>query len=168
MAVRFRVATIADAPLLRQWDDEPAVIESDPKDDWDWEVELARTPDWREQLIAEVGGRPIGIVQIFDPAREETHYWGAVGPDLRAIDIWIGAASDRNRGYGTEMMRLALSRCFAPPAVTAVIIDPLASNVDAIRFYQRLGFSLVGPRRFGDDKCSVHRLNRANWRRQGD
>jgi RimJ/RimL family protein N-acetyltransferase len=73
-------------------------------------------------------GRPIGFVQIIDPAREESHYWGDCEPNLRAIDIWIGEADCLNKGYGTQMMRLAIERCFADPSVTAILIDPLASN----------------------------------------
>lgn len=161
--VTLRAATPADAPLLRRWDEEPHVVQSDPNDDWNWEVELPRNPDWRELLIAEVAGRPVGFLQIIDPAREDSHYWGAVPANLRAIDIWIGEAADLGKGYGTEMMRLALARCFADPAVTAVLIDPLASNVRAIRFYERLGFRAIGPRRFGEDDCLVHELSRADW-----
>jgi aminoglycoside 6'-N-acetyltransferase len=163
MMVILRPAILADAPLLRRWDEQPHVIASDPKDDWNWEQELAHTPDWREQLMAEVGGRPIGFIQIIDPAREETHYWGDCTPNLRAIDIWIGEAADLGRGYGTQMMRLALARCFKDAVVTAVLIDPLADNVRAIRFYQRLGFRVVGPRCFGGDDCLVHELRREDW-----
>ena len=163
--VRLRPAQLADAPLLRRWDDAPHVVASDPNDDWNWEVELDRTPDWREQLMAEVDGRPIGFVQIIDPAREESHYWGDCAPNLRAIDIWIGEESDLGRGFGTRMMELALARCFAAPEVTAVIIDPLASNTRARRFYERLGFTFVEDRRFGDDDCAVYRLDRATWAR---
>ena len=54
------------------------VIESDPNDDWQWETELNRAVPWRDQLIAELDGVPIGFVQILDPAAEETHYWGDV------------------------------------------------------------------------------------------
>jgi aminoglycoside 6'-N-acetyltransferase len=161
--IRLRDATPADLELLRRWDEQPHVIESDPNDDWGWEVELARNPDWREQLIAEHDGRPIGYVEIIDPAREEGHYWGECAPDLRAVDIWIGEASDLGKGHGTEMMQLALERCFAPPSVTAVIIDPLASNVRARRFYERLGFVWVEERQFGADRCAVYRLDRAAW-----
>ena len=163
--VRLRPAQLADAPLLRRWDDAPHVVASDPNDDWNWEVELDRTPDWREQLMAEVDGRPIGFVQIIDPAREESHYWGDCAPNLRAIDIWIGEESDLGRGFGTRMMELALARCFAAPEVTAVLIDPLASNTRARRFYERLGFTFVEDRRFGDDDCAVYRLDRATWAR---
>ena len=86
---------------------------------------------------------------------------------MRAIDIWIGAETDRNKGYGHEMMRLAHERCFADRAVTAIVIDPLASNTRAIAFYQRLGYVTVGPRRLGDDDCLVLRLTRDAWRDMG-
>ncbi|MGL6162125.1 GNAT family N-acetyltransferase [Microbulbifer sp.] len=162
-AMKLRLATPADLDLLRHWDEQPHVIAADPNDDWDWEEELARNPDWREQLIAELDSRPIGFMQIIDPALEDSHYWGDVPGNLRAIDIWIGEARDLGRGYGTRMMELALDRCFADPAVTAVLIDPLASNVRAHRFYERVGFRFVERRQFGEDDCFVFRLERAEY-----
>jgi aminoglycoside 6'-N-acetyltransferase len=161
--VTLRPATLADLELLRHWDDQPHVIASDPNDDWGWEAELGRTPDWREQLIAEVEGRPIGFIEIIDPAREEDHYWGDVPANLRAIDIWIGEAAELGKGYGTQMMRLALARCFADPEVTAVLVDPLVSNTRAHRFYERLGFRRVERRQFGEDDCFVYRLERGEF-----
>lgn len=161
--MNLRHATPADLALLRHWDEQAHVIASDPNDDWHWEVELERNPDWREQLIAEMEGRPIGFIQIIDPAREESHYWGDISDNLRAIDIWIGEATDLGKGYGTKMMQLAIARCFADSAVTAILIDPLTSNTRAYRFYERLGFQFIEPRRFGDDDCFVYRLNRENW-----
>jgi aminoglycoside 6'-N-acetyltransferase len=164
--MRLRVATLADAPLLHAWDGKPHVIAatgSDAGGFYDWEAELPRHVDWRELLIAEVDGRPIGMLQIIDPATEESHYWGDIAPNLRAIDIWIGEEGDLGRGYGSEMMRLALERCFATAAVTAVLIDPLVSNTDAHRFYERLGFRRVERRMFGEDDCYVYRLERGEW-----
>jgi aminoglycoside 6'-N-acetyltransferase len=149
--------------LLRHWDEQPQVVAADPNDDWQWEVELARSPDWREQLIAEVEGHPIGFIQIIDPAREDSHYWGDVPMNLRAIDIWIGEETELGKGYGTQMMQIALARCFADSAVTTVLIDPLASNTCAHRFYERLGFQFVEPRRFGEDDCFVYHLERSDW-----
>lgn len=162
--ISLRSAAAADAALLRRWDEQPHVIASDPNDDWHWETKLARTPEWREQLIIEVAGRPTGFVQNIDPAREDSHYWGACGNDLRAIDIWIGEPDALNRGYGSEAMCLALERCFANPSVNAVVIDPLAGNTRAHRFYERLGFRFLENRRFGSDACRVYRLTRADWR----
>ena len=62
------------------------------------------------------------------------------------------------------MMRLALAKCFADPEVIGIVIDPLKTNTDAHRFYQRLGFTVVGRRMFGDDDCLVHQLTRQDWR----
>lgn len=163
MKLRLRAAGPDDLALLRHWDAQPHVIASDPNSDWQWETELYRDPDWREQLIAELDGRPIGFVEIIDPAREDSHYWGDVDANLRALDLWIGEAEDLGRGYGSEMLRQALARCFADPTVCAVLIDPLASNVRAQRFYRRHGFVPVGERRFGPDRCLVHRLERDAW-----
>jgi aminoglycoside 6'-N-acetyltransferase len=159
----LRPATLTDLGLLRDWDDRPHVIASDPNDDWEWETELDRSPDWREQLIAELDNRPIGFVQIIDPAREDSHYWGDIADNLRAIDIWIGEEADLGKGYGTQMMQMALDRCFVDPAVTAVLVDPLAQNTRVHPFYERLGFQFLTARRFGADDCFVYRLDRSTW-----
>lgn len=102
--MRLRVATPADLALLRAWDAKGHVeAATGPDGDLDWETELKRSVPWRELLIAESDGRPVAAPQIIDPAIEETHYWGEVAPNLRAIDIWIGEEADLGRGYGTTI-----------------------------------------------------------------
>jgi aminoglycoside 6'-N-acetyltransferase len=160
--IELRPALPADIATLRRWEKHPHVPSA--AEDWGWEADLPRRPDWREQLIAELDGRPIGFVQIIDPAREESHYWGDVPANLRAIDIWIGEPDCLGKGYGTQVMRLAIARCFADPAVAAILIDPLAANARAHRFYERFGFRFVERRSFGDDDCFVYRLERATFR----
>jgi aminoglycoside 6'-N-acetyltransferase len=164
--IKLRTATIHDLETLERWDREPHVIESDPNDDWNWSVELNKFPPWREQLIAEVQGRPIGFIQIIDPREEESHYWGDCENHLRAIDIWIGEAEFLGQGYGTAMMELAIERCFVEPMVEAIMIDPLASNQRAIKFYERFGFKFIENRDFGQDFCSVMRLNKFEYRKR--
>lgn len=169
--VRLRPAVAADAALLAAWDREPHVIRAttdDPDaarafDGTDWSEELAAQSEVFRYDIAEVDGRPVGALLTIDPAREPNHYWGDIEPDLRALDIWIGPADALGQGYGSRMMTLAIDACFAAPEVKAIVIDPLASNQDAHRFYRRLGFEPVGRRRFGPDDCLVHRLERAAW-----
>lgn len=161
--IRLRTATFQDLALLQHWDKQSHVIASDPDDDWQWETELQNNPPWREQLVAELNGRPIGFVQIIDPALEESHYWGKVPNHLRAIDIWIGESEDLGKGYGSRMMQLACIRCFADKKVTAIIIDPLASNIKAHRFYERLGFKFKENRKFHDSECKVYQLDREAW-----
>ena len=170
-AVRLRPATVEDADLLAGWDREPHVIAcstDDPDADIafggiEWREEIEAASEVSFHLIAEVAGRPIGVMQIIDPRLEPTHYWGEIEPNLRALDIWIGPPDALGHGHGTRMMTLAINDCFADPKVTAIVIDPLASNVDAHRFYQRLGFRPVERRMFGPDDCLVHRLKRAAW-----
>ncbi|MGE0597175.1 MAG: GNAT family N-acetyltransferase [Hyphomonadaceae bacterium] len=171
--LRIRVATPADIPALERWDREPSVIACATDDseaekafiDADWAEEIAANSDFTCYYIAELDGRPIGAMQVIDPHLESTHYWGEIEPNLRAIDIWIGDAADRNKGHGAAMMRAVIGRCFAEPNVAAIIIDPLNSNTEAHRFYQRLGFKPIGRRLFnGEDDCLVHRLERADWR----
>jgi aminoglycoside 6'-N-acetyltransferase len=167
--ISLRPATPADLGLLRHWDTQPHVIaakDPDDEDDWEWETELARSPPWREQLIAERNGRPIGFVQIIDPAQEDSHYWGEVPQNLRALDIWLGEAADLGKGYGTQIMQRALARCFADANITAVLIDPLASNTRAHKFYERIGFRFVARRWFGDDACLVYQITREEFTRR--
>lgn len=161
--IQLREATIEDLSTLKHWDEQPHVNKSDPNDDWHWEVELPKRHNWRELLIAEANGTPIGFMQIIDPALEETHYWGEIAPGYRAIDIWIGESYNLGKGYGTIMMSQALERCFDNLEVHSVLIDPLSSNTKAIRFYERLGFQFVEDRQFGDDDCSVYMITRAQW-----
>ena len=164
MTVTLRPVVLTDADLVTYWDSKPHVIAATGSDDAaDWGVELATEPAWRDYFIAEDDGRPVGVVQIIDPLLEESHYWGVIDPDLRAIDIWIGEEVDLGRGLGTQMMIQALDFCFATPGVSGVVIDPLEVNVRARRFYERLGFRIVGPRIFGEDECMVYRVDRADW-----
>lgn len=170
----LRPAALADVPLFETWDRAPHVIAAvtdDPESstafaDISWADEIAGASPVSAYYVAEVSGRPVGAMQIIDPRLEPTHYWGEIEAGLRALDIWIGEADALGRGYGEQMMRIALGFCFAEPSVSAVVIDPLASNLRAHRFYRRLGFRALERRRLGTDAddCLVHRLERADWR----
>jgi aminoglycoside 6'-N-acetyltransferase len=58
------------------------------------------------------------------------------------------------------MMRQALAICFADPTVHTILVDPLASNTSAHRFYGRCGFRFIQERWFGEDSCHVFALTR--------
>lgn len=158
--ISLRPASPKDLELLLYWDTKQHVINADPDEDWDWEKELAFDPPWREQLIAELNGEPIGCIVIIDPYEEETYYWGEVPKNLRALDIWIGEEDNLGKGYGTLMMNLAIEKCFADPKVTKILIDPLKTNTKAHRFYERLGFEFVEERVFNGIDCFVYELIR--------
>lgn len=172
--ITLRPIKQSDIPLLEHWDQQPHVIAAksdDPNElteedttDWQNELELI-APDY-QYYIAECVGRPIGVMQIIDPHTEATHYWGEIEPNLRAIDIWIGEADDLGKGYGEQMIREAFKLCFQDLSVTAIVIDPLASNKRAHKFYQSLGFVEEGRRMFEDNDCLIHRLTREVWKQR--
>lgn len=184
-SIHLRDASTDDLALLRHWDNQPHVIacmnDVGEPEDWQWETELKRNLAWREILIAEQQtsenqhhvSQPIGCLHIIDPVQDDSGYWAqylarhqaenAVENHFRAIDIWIGETDCLNKGYGSEMMRQALKRCFAVSRVQAVLIDPLVSNTRAHRFYQRLGFQFAADWQFDDDRCKIFQLHRACW-----
>lgn len=159
LMIEFREANINDLELLEYWGRKKHVIENAPGD-WNWEYELKRKPFWREQLIVEFDKAPIAFVQIIDPFHEETHYWGEIEENKRAIDIWIGEEENFNKGYGTKIMNLVIDRCFQQNEVTGIVIDPMVENVKAIRFYKKLGFEYIEDRILDGNKTKVFEFKR--------
>ena len=162
--VELRPMRFADVALIERWDRDPVVraaLGGAAMHGWDWPEELGRDVPWRELLIAEDDGRPIGFVQLTDAHAEETHHWGEVEPGKWALDIWLGSGADRGRGLGRQVMDAATERCFDRHGAETILIDPLVTNTHAIGFYERYGFETVGERDFDGDRCLVMRLDRA-------
>src|SRR5690606_41406213 len=92
--IKLRKANISDLNILKYWDEQPHVIESDPNDDWNWENELLRNPEWREMLIAELDDKPIGFIQKIGRAscreREETAILGIPASRSDLLASWTG------------------------------------------------------------------------------
>jgi len=160
----YRLAVPADLSTLRYWDQQPHVILSDNDESWEWTLkDLTDNPSWQSLWITQVDGRDVGVIQIIDPAEEETHYWGEMPPHQRALDIWIGEAHDLGKGYGTAFMKMALEHCFSDPKVEAVWVDPLETNQRVHSFYELLGFEWVANRWFDKDYCRVYRMDRSAY-----
>ena len=157
----MRRANLADRDLLVAWDADPDVRASGGDDDWrDWDSVLAEESGYEEFWLAVEDDGPSGIVVLLDAAREPTHYWGDVEPYTWALDIWIGRPDHRSRGLGTAMLRWAIERCFTVHGARRILIDPLETNVRAIDLYRRVGFTDVGPRTFGEDRCLLLEVSR--------
>lgn len=161
--VELRQMRIDDVELLAAWDHDADVAAAlgGPGAKWyDWPTELAREVAWRELLIAEENGRPVGFVQLTDAREEESHYWGDdVSGDVWAIDIWLGSPTDRGRGLGSQLMRLACERCFDRHGAKSVLVDPKTTNQRAITFYRKLGFRPVSERYLDGEDSFVMRLD---------
>ncbi len=164
MDIQLRPARLSDLELIDYWDHKPHVLEAIGEDEYeydDWmEKQLKNPSDYVWLYIAELDGRPIGLIQIVDPANEETHYWGEIDEGYRAMDIWIGEEDDLGKGYGSKMMKLALEKCFEEDNVNAVLVDPLLENKKAHNFYIKNGFEFLRNQEFEDDECAVFIYNR--------
>jgi RimJ/RimL family protein N-acetyltransferase len=78
---------------------------------------------------------PIGHANLRDwPTPHRTAEFG----------ITIGDPGNRGRGYGTEATRLVLRWAFAELGVHNVWLDTVATNVGAIRAYEKAGFREIG------------------------
>lgn len=100
-------------------------------------------------LIAEVEGRPVGLIQ---------HYPVAAYPDYLAdlagvcevpegavsIDYLIGAAENRGRGLGAEMIVTCLQQIWTErPEVTAALVPVHVENRTSWRALERAGFDRI-------------------------
>jgi len=79
-------------------------------------------------------GIPMGFIQYY-----------FADPDTIGLDMWIGTAADRGRGYGVEALRqmVALIR-EKHPQIRELFIDPAEENARAIRCYEKAGFRHCG------------------------
>jgi RimJ/RimL family protein N-acetyltransferase len=137
-----------DLPALLEWLREPDVLYW-----WDNELpdvaaareEFLHAPGARERsYVIEEAERGVGLIQCHHPDQglEYERYAG--------IDIFIGVAAARERGLGTEAVRMLLAYLFEELGVHRVTIDPEVGNARAIRAYEKAGFRFEGVLRGND------------------
>jgi aminoglycoside 6'-N-acetyltransferase len=150
--LRLRPVEERDLPDLVRWNDEPEVLHwwDEHLDSLDAARAEFMTPDpvspgqgYIIEVIAD-GHRAVGYIQWWRRSYDEEDSWSA------GVDIFLGDASDRDRGVGTEAMRTLLAWLFEDQKLHRVTIDPEVGNARAIRSYQKAGFRLDGVLRHND------------------
>lgn len=151
--ITFRSLVESDLPLLHAWLNNPKVAE--------WyglgvenktfptlqEVAANYLPRVRGDLptycyIVYLGERAFGYVQCYRIGNYPD-YCSAINvdPDAWGIDIFIGEDEYRDRGLGTDALRLFVERVlFGRPGVSTAVIAPNPNNARAIRSYEKAGF----------------------------
>ncbi len=104
----------------------------------------------------------VGALQLrIDDLHEADRPTGKFGDQLLGMGIVVG-----DLGCPVGIVVLAQHRCFRVLGARAILLDPLASNTSAIRFYTRLGYRQIDRRVFaGVDDCWVMQLDRSDWER---
>jgi len=88
-----------------------------------------------EMIIVELEGEPVGCFQLsYLPGLMRRGMWRG------QIEVVHVAATRRNSGLGTQMMRWAIERC-RERNCGMVQLTSNKKRLDAHRFYERLGFA---------------------------
>jgi aminoglycoside 6'-N-acetyltransferase len=153
--VDFRRVTDADFPLLRDWLAQPHVARW-----WHHETSIeavrrdfgpaARGEEPCEDLLALVGGVPVGLVQrsrLADYPDELADFADAVEVPAGAmtVDYLIGDPDLVGHGLGPRIIRTVISRTWHEvPDTPAVLVAVAAANVASWRALEKAGLRRVG------------------------
>lgn len=138
--VRIRRATESDQPALTAMRDDAEIdhfmgVDASPTA-WLWRhIPLGeQSAALTDLLVTTLDGIPIGLVSLWD--RSVPH-------DAAELSIWLGAHY-RDRGLGTEALRLALRFAFDDLELHKVYLRVLDYNLRARRAYEKCGFVIEG------------------------
>jgi aminoglycoside 6'-N-acetyltransferase len=129
---------------VKQWfDDVPTAAY--PDDTIDEYRAAIRGEDPTDMYVTGLEGRPIGVLQSY---RIDDHpeYAAqlALGRPAVGIDLFIGEPDLIGRGHGPALIRAFLRDVAFPRyGVDLCVIGPTASNVAAIRAYEKAGFRFL-------------------------
>ena len=107
-----------------------------------WEVRRALYEEWLREagafaLIAEVDGEPVGYAVVHVRGPEETWATGDRVAELETLAVLPG---HRGRGIGRALVERMLDE-LREGGVGHFTVGVIASNADAVRFYERLGLT---------------------------
>ncbi|WP_188733339.1 GNAT family N-acetyltransferase [Oceanobacillus neutriphilus] len=94
--------------------------------------------------IVELDGSPIGFMQQYILNEEKQEEFGyPTNLNVFGIDQFIGYPKLFNKGIGTKMIRIFIEYISQHKDVDIIILDPTASNLRAIKTYEKCGFRKV-------------------------
>ena len=152
----FRPLTQADLPLVARWLAEPHVARWWGERDKELEGIASHIDSIAvEPFIIELGGKPIGYIQSYDPYLEDgdnpfdDQPFGTLG-----IHQFIGEPSLIGQGHGPRLIAQFAQMMFEEGA-PRLLVDPAPANSRAIRAYEKAGFRALGPRMTPDGEAMV-------------
>ncbi len=103
--------------------------------------------------IFDPAGAMLGVVD-FVPAGYEGH------PAHGFIELLMIAQPQRGRGLGARVLRAVEAEIGRPPQVTAILAGVQVNNPAAIRFWDRMGYKIVGGPELQPDGTTVWYLRK--------
>ncbi len=164
MNISFKKFSNEHLPLWERWIEIPHVKDI-------WFVEGYETSDYMQEkmtgngydysFVIYLNDKPIGYTQCCDLYAYKTKCPIPKGlftnekPGTFCIDIFIAEESYLGKGYGTEVVKVFSEKVFKEFKAKMILIDPAASNVRAIKCYEKAGFHFVRKAHDGVTECVV-------------
>jgi diamine N-acetyltransferase len=145
--IRLRADERADLPLFVAWLNDPEVCEGishyipfSQVEEEQWFENMLKLPKAEHSLAIDIrtedgGWRLIGNCGFFD------FDWHC---RCAEVGIFIGDKSVWNQGYGTDAMRLLLKHGFENLNLNRIYLKVYATNLRAIRCYEKVGYVSEG------------------------
>ena len=139
----LRLMTVEDTDLIVAWRNKDAVRKNFIYQEFftregheNWIKTRVETGQVVQMIICDdATGKPLGSVYIRDIDR---------GHNKAEYGIFIGEDDARGRGVGTAAAKLMLQYCFTEEGIHRVYLRVLATNLQAIRSYEKAGFVREG------------------------
>jgi aminoglycoside 6'-N-acetyltransferase len=140
----IRAFTDIDVALVSAWRARPHVRRwwGDP----DIEPEAEKHADPSQALwIAELDDHPFAFIQDYAVHDWPDHHFAYLPLGSRGVDLFIGEPDLLGQGHGSRLLRRHVDDWFTR-GVPAMGIDPNPDNAQAIRAFEKAGFTTVtGP-----------------------
>lgn len=111
-------------------------------------------------FIVELDRTPIGFLQQYKLNEEKQEEYGyPINLSIYGIDQFIGYPNLFNKGIGTKMIRKFIEYIYQYINVDIIILDPVISNIRAIKSYENCGFKKVKKINDGTSWLMEYRFN---------
>ncbi len=148
--LRFRGVERSDIPKFVEWLNDPEVIQGILLH---YPLSQADEMGWFERMLTRPADERVMGIEVCEPASSAVaESWKLIGTcafdhiDWRIqaaeFGIAIGEKSYWNQGYGTQAVRLLVQHGFNTLNLNRIFLHVFATNLRAIRAYEKAGFIL--------------------------
>lgn len=146
---QVRSLKCTDIALLVKWLSDPEVLifyegRDNPFDKNKIREVFFDPSDAAQKCIFSYINKPIGYVQYYELEKDEKKEFGYESKQqIYGMDQFIGETDYWNKGIGTLLVQTMIQFLKKEKEAEAIVMDPQAWNVRAIRCYEKCGFQKV-------------------------